>query len=223
MICPICHKDFYKSPSKKATYCSWECRKQHKTTEATRKKLSKALKGRMPKNFSTIQKLAWASVRGTKQTDEQKRKSGLAVKNSPKFQAAMKSERFRKKQSELFKRIPRATGERHWNWQGGKWSDEAYRKSYIQYNNRKQKLRRQAVKGSHTRKEWEALKEHYGHACLSCRKTEPSITLTVDHTIPVARGGSNNISNIQPLCLRCNMRKKTQIINFKEHNVSLIS
>jgi 5-methylcytosine-specific restriction endonuclease McrA len=38
---------------------------------------------------------------------------------------------------------------------------------------------------------------------LCCGEAKP---LTVDHVVPVSKGGSNDISNIQPLCLECNDR-----------------
>jgi 5-methylcytosine-specific restriction endonuclease McrA len=41
--------------------------------------------------------------------------------------------------------------------------------------------------------------------CAHCRRDRP---LTVDHIIPLARGGSNHIHNIQLLCRSCNSRKK---------------
>lgn len=73
--------------------------------------------------------------------------------------------------------------------------------------------RRNAV-GSHTFGEWENLRKQYGNVCLMCGKSEPQIKLTEDHIIPLSKGGSDFIENIQPLCLSCNVRKHTKVINF---------
>jgi 5-methylcytosine-specific restriction enzyme A len=42
------------------------------------------------------------------------------------------------------------------------------------------------------------------HTCQNCGATEK---LTIDHIIPLAEGGSNDLSNLQTLCLRCNTSK----------------
>jgi 5-methylcytosine-specific restriction enzyme A len=46
------------------------------------------------------------------------------------------------------------------------------------------------------------------YQCQSCFKTNQEIQLTIDHIIPLAKGGSNDISNLQTLCLQCNTKKK---------------
>lgn len=46
------------------------------------------------------------------------------------------------------------------------------------------------------------------YQCKSCGKTQQETQLTVDHIIALARGGSNDISNLQTLCSRCNQQKK---------------
>jgi 5-methylcytosine-specific restriction endonuclease McrA len=43
--------------------------------------------------------------------------------------------------------------------------------------------------------------EECGRRCLRCGSRT---SLTVDHVIPLGRGGSNAIDNIQPLCSTCN-------------------
>ena len=44
--------------------------------------------------------------------------------------------------------------------------------------------------------------------CQSCGKTDLETNLNIDHIIPLARGGSNDISNLQTLCQTCNQKKK---------------
>lgn len=66
--------------------------------------------------------------------------------------------------------------------------------------------------GSFTYNEWEALCNKYENKCLCCKKSKK---LTMDHVVPLSRGGSNNIDNIQPLCLLCNMKKGTKTIDYR--------
>ena len=78
----------------------------------------------------------------------------------------------------------------------------------------KYRLRHYKVKnapGSHTLGEWELLKKQYDYTCPACGRKEPEIKLTEDHIIPITRGGSSNIENIQPLCRSCNCSKHTNV------------
>lgn len=68
------------------------------------------------------------------------------------------------------------------------------------------------VIGSHNFGEWETIKAQYNWTCPHCNKQEPQIKLTQDHIIPISKGGSNNIDNIQPLCGRCNSKKSAKIL-----------
>jgi 5-methylcytosine-specific restriction endonuclease McrA len=56
------------------------------------------------------------------------------------------------------------------------------------------------------------MKERAEFRCASCGLGEPGIRLEPDHIIPLARGGSTRINNIQPLCASCNRRKGTRLI-----------
>lgn len=78
------------------------------------------------------------------------------------------------------------------------------------YNNRRARLKGNG--GTHTVAEWAAVKAAQDYTCLHCRKREPEITLTRDHIIPLAKGGTNDIGNIQGLCALCNSRKSAKIV-----------
>ena len=105
----------------------------------------------------------------------------------------------------LGKKRPDIAGENCYAWKGGLWLD----KNYVSWiKNRRNRLKKVAS-GSHTFVEWERLKALYHWTCPHCWKKEPEISLTEDHIIPLSLGGSDDISNLQPLC---NSRKWNKII-----------
>ena len=98
----------------------------------------------------------------------------------------------------------------------------AQQKAWYEANPEKVKAhtqRRRALKlnatGSFSADEWVELCEAYDYRCLCCGqregdisdKTSKPIKITADHVIPLSRGGSNGIENIQPLCFSCNSSK----------------
>lgn len=80
----------------------------------------------------------------------------------------------------------------------------------IRTQRRKAKLR--SALGSFNRDEWEALCNQYEGVCVSCGTDS---NLTADHVIPLSKGGDNYISNIQPLCLPCNVRKGVKSTDYR--------
>ena len=70
-----------------------------------------------------------------------------------------------------------------------------------------------AAGGKFTAAEWVALVDHYGGKCLCCGRTD--VKLTADHVIPVSKGGTSNIDNIQPLCRSCNSHKNDKSIDYR--------
>jgi 5-methylcytosine-specific restriction endonuclease McrA len=59
--------------------------------------------------------------------------------------------------------------------------------------------------GSHTLQEWKEKLELFAYCCVYCGESKP---LTVDHKIPLSRGGTDDIMNIVPACRNCNSKKR---------------
>lgn len=73
----------------------------------------------------------------------------------------------------------------------------------------KRRAMRKHAPGHHTAADRLAVLNEYHHLCVYCNGT----ATTLDHVIPLTRGGSNGRDNLAPACLSCNSRK---------HNTPLI-
>lgn len=86
------------------------------------------------------------------------------------------------------------------------------------------KRRYNAPGGGFTASEFIILKALHGYKCLCCGRCESvlamlGLTLTPDHVVPLAKGGLDNIGNIQPLCHGldgCNNHKHTSIADYRK-------
>lgn len=83
---------------------------------------------------------------------------------------------------------------------------------YKRQKNHQRRAQVAAAGAMYTRDEWDRLCAFYDHRCLCCGKRR---VLTVDHVVPVTKGGSNLIQNLQPLCRPCNSRKNDQTIDYR--------
>ena len=91
---------------------------------------------------------------------------------------------------------------------------------------RHRRAKEAGAQGSYTAKEWIELVERCGTKCLACNtQVQSAKNLTVDHIVPISRGGSNHIGNLQPLCFRCNCRKGTKTVDYRpqETEVRLVA
>ncbi|MFZ5906095.1 MAG: HNH endonuclease [Nitrospirota bacterium] len=68
---------------------------------------------------------------------------------------------------------------------------------------KKEKLRAQTLRKS----PWWKRKCSAG-VCYFCRKKFPPKELTMDHIVPLVRGGKSQKGNIVPACKECNTKKK---------------
>jgi 5-methylcytosine-specific restriction endonuclease McrA len=72
--------------------------------------------------------------------------------------------------------------------------------------------RKMGAEGTHTAADWKALRAWFGNHCLCCGATKK---LEADHVMPLDSGGSDDISNIQPLCRSCNAAKHTRTTDYR--------
>lgn len=102
-------------------------------------------------------------------------------------------------------------GEKNQNWKGGITVGPDNRRRYNAYKANERYSMLKGATGGHAIQEWEDLKKQHDYTCLGCGRCEPEIKLTKDHIIPVTRGGTNDIGNLQPLCGSCNSRKSNKL------------
>lgn len=88
--------------------------------------------------------------------------------------------------------------------------NRAYRKANpdkkIHCENRR-RARKAGNGGSHTLQQRKELFDLLGNVCFYCEAPPP---LTIDHNVPLKRGGTDDISNILPACRSCNSKKNTR-------------
>ncbi len=127
---------------------------------------------------------------------------------------------YRKRNHEKVLRVTREWGKKNRSYkslQNKKWAHEHterirfYNKRYQTSNpeaiNAKTHRRRTRITkagGSYTASEFKNLCKQCHYKCLCCGKRRK---LTADHVVPVSKGGTSNIDNIQPLCGPCNSKK----------------
>ena len=61
-------------------------------------------------------------------------------------------------------------------------------------------------------KKRDRIKKRDGNKCLKCGTKK---SLTIDHIVPRAKGGSNDEDNLQTLCRTCNLEKGEKIIDYR--------
>ena len=101
----------------------------------------------------------------------------------------------------------------YFNWYAREWG---YRNpDSIKARDHARIARKRGNGGKFTAEEWQELKKKYNYTCLRCRRKEPDISLSIDHVIPISKGGHNSIENIQPLCLPCNVSKHIKSTDYR--------
>lgn len=106
----------------------------------------------------------------------------------------------------------------------------AYKRNNVEWNRLQSKLykqrnphkvreqinRRRALKeaapGDVTIEQFWSRCERLGWRCVYCGDPLPKSNATMDHVVPLSRGGSNGIENIVPACRPCNASKGNRLL-----------
>ena len=88
--------------------------------------------------------------------------------------------------------------------------------SMIRYIDKKETIKKQirnkatAYTSKNNVRDW--VLTTYGNACLSCGSKK---NIELDHIMPISRGGKNKLSNLQPLCKKCNTSKGAKTEDYR--------
>jgi DnaD/phage-associated family protein len=88
-------------------------------------------------------------------------------------------------------------------------------KDQINKQTRSQRLSEARKKGKHTKQEWEEMIDFFGNTCVRCYGESGLNGVVKDHIIPIYNGGSDGISNLQPLCAKCNASKGPEMVDHR--------
>lgn len=76
-------------------------------------------------------------------------------------------------------------------------------------DNRREALKRASI-GTFTQQQFYSRCEYYGWRCYLCGIPVTKRTVSIEHRIPITRGGTNWPANLAPACRSCNSRKHTK-------------
>ena len=97
-----------------------------------------------------------------------------------------------------------------------KWGAKTGGDSLTNAQKRSARLAEARTKGTHSKEEWDALKDVCGNSCVSCGAGD--LDLSKDHILAICKGASDGIDNIQPLCHKCNASKGANGVDMRPPN-----
>jgi 5-methylcytosine-specific restriction endonuclease McrA len=97
-------------------------------------------------------------------------------------------------------------------------NDPEFKAGIRNYFARRRALKRSSD-GSFTTVQWEMLCDLCDNRCLACGGM---VKLEVDHIVPISASGSNDLTNLQPLCRSCNASKGTDVIDYRPSELASI-
>jgi 5-methylcytosine-specific restriction endonuclease McrA len=85
-------------------------------------------------------------------------------------------------------------------------------REYARNGFKRRRAAKRGVETTLTTSQWLAILAKYRHRCLRCGSTG---SLSMDHVVPISRGGAHSAENVQPLCAPCNSSKGTKTVDYR--------
>lgn len=199
-ICPKCNTEqpvdhFHKDPSRKdglTAYCK-SCKKEYyKANRETLVKRAQKWNKENPEKFKS-------HVKKWNRNNPEKVKGYAKNRVFPPGYHKESSRRRRKKNPELMRWYRRI-------------SDRKNPESKVIRENRRRAIKLAAPGNGVSRRDWKEIQRRQGGKCLRCGSPE---NLSMDHVIPLVKGGADDPSNIQILCRPCNSHKGTRTTDYR--------
>ena len=203
--CEWCGELFY--PARKTSRtCSADCRKKHNTTEQNAKYKAKRDNargksrqcGQCQTSFSPARSDSWYCSNSC----AQKAKYYRTLPQKPTREC-----------SECGKDITelRVDANTCSSYCGGVRAKRLNRSRYLVSQQQREAIKRQATVGYGVpEREWIKILSRFNYSCYYC--SEQNIKLTMDHIVPISRGGAHSIGNVAPACGSCNSSKGTKLL-----------
>jgi len=211
MICPECSIEF--EPRRwSAKYCSPKCQHDHGRPKGDRKKaMDKAYRDSHKeehKEYTTEwyqenkEVVKERAVEWAKNNPERHREIRIASRTKHKEARNAHARQYLKTNPVALSKKKTRTAE---------WKRE-HPENQRTTENKRRTAKTQAG-GFFTAEEWHVLCGACNFKCLCCEEKKP---LEADHVIPVSKGGTSWIENIQPLCKTCNCSKGAKTIDYRD-------
>lgn len=75
----------------------------------------------------------------------------------------------------------------------------------------RRRARLKECEGEFSIQEWDELVKEYGNSCAYCGCND--VKMTMDHVIPITKGGRHSMDNIVPACGICNSSKNNKLLD----------
>lgn len=188
-ICKICSKEIVDRHIISTT-CSELCRKEQK--RLSDEKYNNTDRAKLIKKISA--KKRYDKIKNTKKYKERIKKDYDKIKNTKKYKKYLADYNKKRKEKDGYEERKKGYMRKYFKTEKGKLTRK--KNCYLRRHNKSGKIDFKEIKIKF---------DKLNNACQLCGILD---NITIDHIIPLSKGGKNLTENLQPLCRSCNSIKR---------------